>query len=131
MTRARRMAIEILAEASAPLTVQQFHALITSRLEADPSTSYRLVHDLVELGVLKAVRLPHQLVPSYAVHLPEAGGDYITCTECGALTWLDDLAEIRALEQRLARQMHFRGLSHELHLVGLCAECTNLTHHTP
>lgn len=123
LTQVRRRAIQQLCSATAPLTVQQLHELVARDQPSDLSTTYRFVNDLAENGVVKAVQIGGQTVPGYIVHLPGESNDFVACVSCGSLTWLDDLAELRALERRLATQMHFRGLTHELTLRGQCEPC--------
>ncbi len=123
LTQVRRRAIQELCAANAPLTVQQLHELVARDQPSDLSTTYRLVNDLAETGVVKAVQLVDQTVPGYIVHLPGESNDFVACVSCGSLTWLEDLAELLALERRLAKQMNFRGLTHELTLRGQCEPC--------
>jgi Fe2+ or Zn2+ uptake regulation protein len=125
LTQVGRRAIQDLCAAAAPLTVQQLHEHIARDQPTDLSTTYRLVNDLVGAGLVKAVQIAGQTVPGYIVHLPGESNDFVACVTCGSLTWLDDLAELRALERRLATQMHFRGLTHELTLRGQCEPCQN------
>ena len=123
LTQARRRAIQELCAANAPLTVQQLHELVARDRPSDLSTTYRLVNDLAENDIVKAVQLAGQTAPGYIVHLPGESNDFVACVTCGSLTWLDDLAELHALERRLAQKLHFRGLTHELTLRGQCEPC--------
>jgi len=123
ITAARRAEVRVLCEATEPLSVQQLYRRVHQQVRADPSTTYRFVNELVEAGLLKAVQLPGLSVPGYALHRPGSGEDFVCCKDCGSLTWLKDLEEIRALEQRLARELHFKGLSHQLRLLGRCEPC--------
>lgn len=123
LTQLRRRAIQRLCAATAPLTVQQLHEHVARDQPTDLSTTYRLVNDLVAAGLVKAVAVAGQTVPGYIVHLPGESNDFVACVTCGSLTWLEDLAELRALERRLASELHFRGLTHELALRGQCEPC--------
>jgi len=122
-TAIRRATVHALSAAAEPLTVRQLYQRVRVDLRIDLSTIYRFVNELADAGLLKAVHLPGTSVPGYALHWPGSGEDFVCCEACGSLTWLEDLEEIRALERRLARELHFRGLSHQLRLVGRCKPC--------
>jgi len=123
LTQARRRAIQNLCAATAPLTIQQLHERVAHDEPTDLSTIYRLVNDLIAADLVKRVQQAGQTVPGYIVHLPGESNDFIACVTCGSLTWLQDLAELRALEGRLTSELHYRGLTHELALRGQCVPC--------
>lgn len=123
LTQVRRRAVQRLCGAASPLTAHQLHENLTRYKPIDLSTTYRLVHDLINARVIKGVHVAGQTAPGYIVHLPGESNDFVACVTCGSLTWLDDLAELRALERQLADQLHFRSLTHELSLRGQSEPC--------
>ena len=131
LTSARLRAIQELCAAGSPMTVQELHEIVVREQPSHLSTIYRLVNCLAENGVVKAVRLAGQTVPGYIVHLPGESHDFVACVTCGSLTWLDDLAELHALERRLAQELHFQGLTHELTLQGQCEPCQQTSPKSP
>lgn len=123
MTKARREAISILCAANAPISVQELHDEVVRSATSDLSTQYRLMNELLRLDLVKAVEVSGQPMPGYVVHLPGESNDLLVCVSCGQYVWLEEAAEIRRLEERIAKKMNFGNLSHELRLNGVCEPC--------
>lgn len=123
LTPVRLRAMQVLSAAATPITVQQLHERLLRYRRINPATTYRLVHDLVDIGVVKGLPVTGRTATGYVVHLPGETNDFVACLGCGALIWLEDLAELRALERRLAKELHFGSLTHELTLRGRCEPC--------
>jgi Fe2+ or Zn2+ uptake regulation protein len=81
------------------------------------------MNELQRLDLVKAVEVPGQSMPGYVVHLPGESNDLLVCVRCGHYVWLEEAAEIRKLEERVAKKMKFGELSHELRLNGVCEPC--------
>ena len=123
LTPTRREAVRVLCEATSPLSVQDLHDLVVVAAPSDLSTQYRLINELQRLDLVKAVEVSGQSSPGYVVHLPGESNDLLVCVRCGHYVWLEEAAELRRLEERIARKMHFEQLSHELRLNGVCEPC--------
>jgi len=123
ITPTRREAARVLCEATSPLSVQALHDLVVLVAPSDLSTQYRLINELVRLDLVKAVEVSGQSAPGYVVHLPGESNDLLVCVRCGHYVWLEEAAEIRRLEERIAAKLKFERLSHELRLNGVCEPC--------
>ncbi len=123
LTKARREAIRVLCSATSPMTVQELHEEVVRTASSDLSTQYRLMNELQRLDLVKAVEVPGQPIPGYVVHLPGESNDLLVCVRCGHYVWLEEAAEIRRLEERIASKMKFGKLSHQLRLNGVCEPC--------
>ena len=69
--------------------------------------------------------MPHPRldIPGYVMHLPGETEDYVACTDCGSVEWIENLAELKKIEQELMQKLHFKATSHELRLTGVCEPC--------
>lgn len=123
ITPARSEAVRVLCEATSPVSVQDLHDLVGGAAPSDLSTQYRLINELVRLDLVKAVEVSGQSAPGYVVHLPGESNDLLVCVRCGHYVWLEEAAEIRRLEERIAQNLKFEKLSHELRLNGVCEPC--------
>ncbi|MBG86271.1 MAG: hypothetical protein CMO80_05150 [Verrucomicrobiales bacterium] len=123
LTKSRREAIRVLCSADAPMSIQDLHEEVVRTASSDLSTQYRLMNELQRLDLVKAVEMRGQPNPGYVVHLPGESNDLLVCTKCGQYAWLEEAAEIRRLEERIAKKMKFGKLSHELRLNGVCEPC--------
>ena len=123
LTVPRREAIRALCSASSPMSVQELHDEVVRTTSSDLSTQYRLMNELQRLDLVKAVEVRGQSMPGYVVHLPGESNNLLVCVRCGHYAWLEEPAEIRRLEERIAQNMKFGKLSHELRLNGVCEPC--------
>lgn len=123
LTTARREAIRVLCAAEAPVSVQELHDEVLRTTTSDLSTQYRLMNELVRLDLVKAVEVSGQSMPGYVMHLPGESNDLLVCVRCGHYVWLEEAAEMRRLEERIAQKMKFGNVSHELRLNGVCEPC--------
>ena len=123
LTNARREAIRILCSANSPISVQELHEQVLQGASSDLSTQYRLMNELQRLDLVKAVEVRGQSMLGYVVHLPGESNDLLVCNRCGQYVWLEEAAELRRLEERIAEKMKFGKLSHELRLNGVCEPC--------
>ena len=123
LTMARREAIRVLCAAASPVSVQKLHDEVLQTTSSDLSTQYRLMNELVRLDLVKAVEVAGQSMPGYVMHLPGESNDLLVCVRCGHYVWLEEAAELRRLEERIAQKMKFGNLSHELRLNGVCEPC--------
>ena len=123
LTVVRRVEVEVLCEADGPIPIQGLYERVAQRVHTDLSTVYRFINGLLEAGLVVAQKMPTSDLLGYSVQMPGDSKDFVTCLDCGSFTRLDELKELRDLEERLARELHFQGLSHELRLAGRCEPC--------
>ena len=105
------------------MSIQQLYQRVAERVQTDVSTVYRFINGLVEAGLVRSINLPTSGVQGYSLQMPGESSDFVTCVDCGSFTRLNELKELRELEERLAKELHFESLSHELRLAGRCEPC--------
>lgn len=114
-----RFVLAELFAAEGPISAQQISDRSPGR-GLQPSSAYRALERLEELGVVRHVHLGHG--PSLYLLVGSGEREFLLCERCGVVRSVDplDLDPIRdALERRFgywARFGHFP-------IVGLCAEC--------
>jgi len=126
-TEGRRRLVEILQTGGGPLTINQI-------LSADPSLAqssvYRSLTVLEEVGAVARI-VTHDDFARYelAEHLTEHH-HHLICTKCGNVTdfSLDAQTESNLDRdlQNAGRHVGFKVESHQLDLLGTCAECSGL-----
>lgn len=120
---ARRAVIAALGEAQGGLSARQVAARArTDRGPVSNASTYRILGDLADLGLLRPVELG---TGPTVYELLRADGDHehhLVCDDCGATNRFADPAlekAIHAAEGRLRFDVH----AHDLVLHGRCEEC--------
>ena len=126
LTPARQHIVDVLAEASGPLTIPE---ILAARRELAQSSVYRNLVVLEEAGAV------HRVVTSDDFARYELTEDltehhhHLVCSNCGRV---EDLPATPAVEksvaaavEQAARRAGFRTQQHRLDLVGLCAQCAS------
>jgi Fur family ferric uptake transcriptional regulator len=119
ISTARRMIVDFLFEASAPVSAQQI-AIGLNRTPLDLASVYRNLEKLEEIGVVRHLHAGHG-PGRYALNrsgVPE----YLTCDRCGAIEEIDrrDLDPVReAVQERFGYEVGFTHFP----MVGLCPRC--------
>jgi Fe2+ or Zn2+ uptake regulation protein len=124
-TRNHRAVIEALDRSARPLSLPE---LLQRRRDLAQSSAYR------SIGVLEEAGLVHRLVTAaefarfeLAQQLTEHHHHHRVCASCGRIEDFTLPADVEAaLEKalaRIAKRAGFTAESHQLDLVGLCADC--------
>jgi Fur family ferric uptake transcriptional regulator len=121
VSAARRLVLEALYRAPAPLSAEQIAAGVSGQLpRSDLASVYRNLETLEEIGLVRHFHLGH----GPGLYAPAGAGEreYLVCDSCNAVLAVapDEMAPVRALiEQRFGYEARF---SH-FPILGLCAEC--------
>ena len=121
VSAARRLVLEALYGAPAPVTAEQIANGVAGRLpRSDLASVYRNLETLEEVGLVRHFHLGH----GPGLYAPAGVGDreYLVCDSCSAVTAVDteDMEPVRALiSERFGYEARF---SH-FPILGLCAEC--------
>jgi len=114
-----RLVLEALFEAEGPVSVH--HIAHNSPLsESDPSSIYRNLERLEDLGVARHVHLGHG--PSLYTLVGSGEREYLVCERCNRAVSIDpaELDEVRGeIRERFGYEAHFAHFP----IVGLCADC--------
>lgn len=120
LTAPTRMVIDSLADSSVHLTAEDLINEVEGRLPGiSPSTVYRVIQRLTELGVVEHV---HTSVGPPIYHLRENGHAHLVCNVCGHITDIAD-GELAELRQTLSGTYGFTLDAHHSALVGRCDSC--------
>ncbi|MET0513298.1 MAG: Fur family transcriptional regulator [Thermoleophilaceae bacterium] len=121
VSAARRLVLEALYGAPAPVTADQIAHGLAGRLpRSDLASVYRNLETLEEVGLIRHFHLGHG--PGLYAPSSAAGREYLVCDSCSTVTAVDaeDMEPVRALiEERFGYEARF---SH-FPILGLCAEC--------
>ena len=124
VTPAARFVLEALfdAEQEGPISAQQIAERAPTELE--PSSVYRNLERLEELGVVRHVHLGHG--PS--LYLLVGGGEreFLVCESCGRARSVDP-AELDSVRAAIEKRFGYRASFGHFPIVGLCAECRRRT----
>jgi Fur family ferric uptake transcriptional regulator len=121
VSAARRLVLEALYRAEAPVTADQIAAGVSGRLpRSDLASVYRNLETLEKVGLVRHFHLGH----GPGLYAPAGAGEreYLVCDSCNAVRAVDpsEMAPVRELiEERFGYEARF---SH-FPILGLCADC--------
>jgi Fur family transcriptional regulator, ferric uptake regulator len=121
VSAARRLVLEALYAAPAPVTAEQIADGLAGRLpRSDLASVYRNLETLEEVGLIRHFHLGH----GPGLYAPAGAGEreYLVCDSCGAVTAVDaeDMEPVRAL---IAERFGYQARFSHFPILGLCAEC--------
>ncbi len=120
VTQARRVIIDVLADAGGHLTAEElFHAVSIRDASVHRATIYRTLDALERVGVLEHVHLGHG---SAVYHLVGASHFHLVCERCGAVTEIPESIFASALEQ-IQFDWGFRARLSHFAILGTCRRC--------
>ena len=122
LTQPRRVVMEILDSASAPLSPQTIYQnSINNGEEVGLVTVYRTLDLLMELHLVRRVH-SHEGCHGYVTASP---GHYhhIVCRECGKAVEFNGTRDLSALLKKIQSQTGFLIDGHLLQLQGICPDC--------
>ena len=122
-TASTRVVVTILSETTDHLTAEDLMGELERRLPGiSPSTVYRVLQRLDELGVLEQVRSGFGAA---VYHLGEHGHAHLICNRCGLLTDIPQMDEhVQALAHATRQTSGFTLDPHGVALVGQCRSCS-------
>ena len=124
LTAATELVFRHLCEARHPRSVDEV-AMALAACEGrtvHAASVYRIAQRLVQLGLLRTVRLGDGVVR----YEPEARGHHhhVVCNACGDIRELAGCA-VEAVESYLRNELRFSDLSHSLEYRGTCPRCAD------
>ena len=118
-TRQRNLILEVLLQSHPHVTIEQ---LLCAVRRKNPRvgyvTVYRTLRLLVEAGMVTAREFGDGQA-RYELSSPAAHHDHIICSQCGLIVEFEN-REIERLQEKAARRLGFRVVSHKLELYCLC-----------
>ena len=119
ISTARRMIVNFLFEASAPVSAQQIASGL-GRTPLDPASVYRNLETLEEIGVVRHFHAGHG--PGRYVLVGGGEHEYLACDRCGAIEEIDR-SELDSLRRHVHERFGYEvGFTH-FPMVGLCPRC--------
>jgi Fur family ferric uptake transcriptional regulator len=121
VSAARRLVIEALFTADAPVSAEQIAEGLEGRLPAsDIASVYRNLETLERVGLVRHFHAGHG--PGLYAPAARDGHDYLACESCGRIEAVD--AELLAPARELIRERFgFQARFSHFPIVGLCRRC--------
>jgi Fur family ferric uptake transcriptional regulator len=119
ISTARRLIVDFLFEAGAPVSAQQI-AIGLDRTPLDLASVYRNLETLEQIGIVQHFHAGHG--PGRYVLAGNGEPEYLACDHCGAIEEIDrsELDPLReAVQQRFGYEVGFAHFP----MVGLCPNC--------
>jgi len=120
LSTARRLIIEALFAADGPVSAQEI-ARDSGMPEADPSSVYRNLERLEELGVIRHVHLGHG--PSRYMLVGGGEREFLLCERCGRVRSVEP-ADLDPVRERIEADFGYRARFGHFPIVGLCSDCS-------
>lgn len=120
-THPRKVILQILQQAETPMTADDIHARTTQNDKIGLSTTYRVLAQLAEHGILLKNdggdgRFYYQL------NSPQSHKHTLHCTVCGDVVPIDG-CPLGELEERLCKETGYIITGHSLAFTGICPNC--------
>lgn len=121
----RLAVLRVLSSTTRPLSIPEMEKRITSN-EANQSTLYRAVHDLITAGIVRSVDLRHSHM-HYELR-SEKEHHHLICAKCGLVEEFS-LEVCKKLERAvLQKSTRFASVAdHSFELYGVCSACAQIT----
>jgi Fur family ferric uptake transcriptional regulator len=121
VSAARRLVLEALYAADAPISAEQIADGLAGRLpRSDLASVYRNLETLEQLGLVRHCHLGHG--PGLYVATGRREREYLVCDSCSAVSSVEParMDAVRALiQERFGYEAHFTHFP----ILGLCADC--------
>ena len=123
LTRARKAFIEVLSEASTPLSVPHILEGLKERsIEVNKTTVYRELERFQNLGIVESFQLGDR--KQYYELSSREHHHHLVCMSCESVEDIDMDEKLLELgEQKANREKQFTILRHSLEFFGLCRQC--------
>jgi Fur family transcriptional regulator, ferric uptake regulator len=119
VTAPLRFVLAELFDAEGPISAQRISAS-SPGAGLQPSSVYRALERLEELGVVRHVHLGHG--PSLYLLVGSGEREFLLCERCGAVRSVDP-AELDSVREAIERRFGYRARFGHFPIVGVCAEC--------
>jgi Fur family ferric uptake transcriptional regulator len=114
-----RLVLEVLFAAQGPVSAQHI-AQHTPMVESDPSSVYRNLERLEQLGVVRHVHLGHG--PSLYMLVGAGEKEFLVCERCDRVTSIDP-EQMDAVRSLIQRQFGYAARFTHCPILGLCPDC--------
>jgi Fur family ferric uptake transcriptional regulator len=120
LTAARRLVLEALFAADGPVSVEQIATGAGGRTPIEPTSVYRNLEKLEELGVVRHVHLGHG--PGLYTLAGAVEREYLVCEDCGRVT-VADPARLERVRAVIREDLGYEARFGHFPMHGLCPEC--------
>lgn len=122
ITPVRDRVLARLARDPQPASISDVGASPELRAGFDEVTVYRTLVLLAELEVVKQILLQGRPV-HFVLNVPGGGFTFLICRCCGQVTPIASAPGVVSLENQIAREHGYAGVTHEVELYGVCPAC--------
>jgi Fur family transcriptional regulator, ferric uptake regulator len=120
VSTARRLIIETLFEAAAPVSAEQIAVGADGRARLDIASVYRNLETLEAIGVVRHCHAGHG--PGRYALAGAGEREYLACERCGALAEVDP-RELDAVRDEVRRRFGYSARFTHFPIVGMCPNC--------
>lgn len=122
ITGPRQAILEVLRTSAHPMSNREIFAALPSG-NSDLATIYRSMHLLEEMGMVQRFDLGDGVARFELVQEGDDGHHHhLVCTQCAEVVEIDDCFPSE-LENKIASENGFAGVTHRLEFFGICPEC--------
>ena len=119
ISSARRLVLEALYAADAPISAEQIADGLAGRLpRSDLASVYRNLETLEQVGLVRHCHLGH----GPGLYMPTGAREYLVCDSCNAVMAVEpsDMDAVRAL---ILERFGYEARFSHFPILGLCADC--------
>jgi len=122
ISASRRLVLEALFEADGPVSAQHIASGLGGlRPRAEPTSVYRTLEQLEELGVVRHVHIGHG--PGLYALVGDGERAYLACERCGRVTIVRP-AELDSVRRAIRRKFGYDARFSHFPILGLCRSCS-------
>lgn len=122
-TKAMEELLMTLLESKRPMTLAEISESPRLINQCDKATVFRLSQRLADKGIVRRLGL-HERAAYFALIIPGQHCDYLICTSCGSIEFVNAPCPVRDLEKEIKFTTGYKNLYHELEFFGTCPNCT-------
>ena len=112
-----------LLESKRPMTLAEISESPRLINQCDKATVFRLSQRLADKGIVRRLGL-HERAAYFALIIPGQHCDYLICTSCGSIEFVNAPCPVRDLEKEIKFTTGYKNLYHELEFFGTCPNCS-------
>jgi len=122
-TKAMEELLMTLLESKRPMTLAEISESPRLINQCDKATVFRLSQRLADKGIVRRLGL-HERAAYFALIIPGQHCDYLICTSCGSIEFVNAPCPVRDLEKEIKFTTGYKNLYHELEFFGTCPNCS-------